>query len=188
MENGGWEGGKRGRGERRCVGYVKDLIGCVGVGAASRSNPLTPPYPPSLHSVIQKLYLRWMDTGASGEDLLRILEDTKKVEGPVEVVEAAARTEEEGKKEGGEVGHVNGGAGNGGGDSSSALTEEQEQKKAEEKEKKRKSRWGGGEEEAGTLTAGAATAAATGTESKRRSRWGDGGGATGEAGSKKKSR
>ncbi|KAM3568706.1 hypothetical protein VYU27_009179 [Nannochloropsis oceanica] len=153
--------------------------------------------------VVQKLYLRWMDTGASGEDLLGILGDTKK-EVTVEVVEAAAGTNEGGKEGGGEVGgedrHVNGGAGNGGGRSSSALTEEQQQqeeqkeqeqeqeheeKKAEEKEKRRKSRWGGGEGETGTLTAAATTAAG---ESKRRSRWGDGGGATGEAGNKKKSR
>jgi len=200
---GGREGGREGRDTSKWIRCLDKGVG-VSDNAALPHNPLTlptlpPSLPHSLLSVIQKLYLRWMDTGASGEALLKILEETNKKVEEVVVAEvaaaaaaaAAAGGTEEGKEGGGEEDeHVNEG-GNGGVSTTTtttSLTEEQEQQqqqqqqKAEEKEERRKSRWGGGEGEAGTTTT--AAAAAAGTETKRRSRWGDAG-ATVEAGKKK---
>ncbi|TFJ87948.1 hypothetical protein NSK_001294 [Nannochloropsis salina CCMP1776] len=124
--------------------------------------------------VVQKLYLRWMDTGASGEALMTILEaNTEKPKEGEKGVDEGGEAQNGNQEKEAEEGRTGPGETTTSNEEKPAEAQATEPQK-EEKEQKRRSRWGtteeGGGEEAG--------------EGKRRSRWGDGG----ADGNKKKSR
>lgn len=150
---------------------------------------------------LQKLYLRWMDTGAPAESLLKHLDSQLQQEQAAAEAAAPKVEEKQEQQEEDEAAASASAAANGdaatapaaaassSGDVAKPAVEgeqpqhQPEQESGAEKPKKRKSRWG--DDNASTSSAGSASASGTGTGTGRKSRWGDAAPADGANGGKK---